>query len=677
MDIHSQKRRRVDACPAPLPSSSFTFTTPHTASLKERPPIEAGDNIRTTPEQRLLVEDAKPIIKPGATTTDQVGRLARASSSLACKTKLEREKVIINIEDEDAASLVSSTSTRNKAWAKPDSFARVQKVIKQEPGSTPTLPRPETSSKTRLEMEALRKELAQLKANARASRMHEINQMLRAAQALDLAFLFDATDSMRSYLEVVKTRILKIVRSISDAYPDSYIRVAFAFYRDYNSKKSSGSCNFTTSFKGSRSTFVEALSCVGTKSGDDTAEDVFSGLQAIAQLDWTAHNRVVYHIADAPCHGTRFHDMKGGDDYPNGDLHGRDIAVLLHDLREDCKISTYTFLHIGPTTHKMLKEFKRVAQPDNSWIHEDDFNGMFIEDIPTKVAMACKSSISESLSTISSSRMNHSNVKFVPRDVQAAMPHWGSIRAQEGEVYKFRRYGNLDEVLCRIENGIPLELERAECVQVKVGHHPFSNDGASRWPFYAQIVTHEYETKTMVVKRFKDRLGADTSRVHAKEKYIEQMEVQAVSSQFAEEFDCCIRNIQEAKKVAFTIVSALRAQSNMYYNMEKVLTGLWTKFNSNAGYVNGKKAYTDTLQAFSHWTHERSKGKVMVTDLQGVQISSVGTRAFLLCDPAIHSKDVLRFTRTNLGEKGFELFYNSHKCNTICRRLGLKATPLV
>ncbi|KAI5077766.1 hypothetical protein GOP47_0007590 [Adiantum capillus-veneris] len=280
----------------------------------------------------------------------------------------------------------------------------------------------------------------------------------------------------------------------------------------------------------------------------------------------------MYHIADAPCHGTRFHDVKVDDDYAKGDLHGCDIAKLLRNLHEDCKISSYTFLHIKVTTHKMLQEFKRVSGPDSSWIQQDEFQGRTdVEDIPMKVMTACKTSISHSLSTMFSGRMKFSDVKFVPRDVQTAMPDWDSIRAQEGE-----------------------------------------------------------------------------------------------------EFGHCIRNIREANKVVFTVVSTLHVQPNTYYNMEKVLKGLWTKFNSNAGYVSDKGTYTDTLQAFSHWTHERSRGMIMVTDLQGVQTSSEGTGAFLLCDPAIHSRDVLHFTRTNLGEQGFQLFDNSHKCNTICQKLGLK-----
>ena len=67
-----------------------------------------------------------------------------------------------------------------------------------------------------------------------------------------------------------------------------------------------------------------------------------------------------------------------------------------------------------------------------------------------------------------------------------------------------------------------------------------------------------------------------------------------------------------------------------------------------------------TPQAFSHWTHEVSGGSFMVTDLQGVRDPSSG--AFTLCDPAIHCPaDLLRFTRTNLGEEGCTLFFETHR----------------
>ena len=45
--------------------------------------------------------------------------------------------------------------------------------------------------------------------------------------------------------------------------------------------------------------------------GMDIAEDVLGGLEAVAQLGWgpPSSRKVVVHFADAPCHGSKFHDL--------------------------------------------------------------------------------------------------------------------------------------------------------------------------------------------------------------------------------------------------------------------------------------------------------------------------------------------------------------------------------
>jgi hypothetical protein len=50
--------------------------------------------------------------------------------------------------------------------------------------------------------------------------------------------------------------------------------------------------------------------------------------------------------------------------------------------------------------------------------------------------------------------------------------------------------------------------------------------------------------------------------------------------------------------------------------------------------------------------------------------------AFLTCaDPAIHCVDAShRFGVTNLKQNGMDGFFKSHKCNDICRALGLAET---
>merc|ERR1712137_360049 len=55
--------------------------------------------------------------------------------------------------------------------------------------------------------------------------------------------------------------------------------------------------------------------------GGDAPEDVVGGLRHVVDRDWVASTRVVIHIADAPCHGSVYHDGLG-DNYPNGDPSG-------------------------------------------------------------------------------------------------------------------------------------------------------------------------------------------------------------------------------------------------------------------------------------------------------------------------------------------------------------------
>ena len=81
----------------------------------------------------------------------------------------------------------------------------------------------------------------------------------------------------------------------------------------------------------------------------------------------------------------------------------------------------------------------------------------------------------------------------------------------------------------------------------------------------------------------------------------------------------------------------------------------------------------DVPQAFSHFTYEHSKGKNLVCDLQGVWNQDDG---FVLTDPVVHC--VSRTGRkhkngaTDKGLQGVERFFETHKCNALCKRMGLQ-----
>eukprot|EP00241_Pyramimonas_parkeae_P022580 CAMPEP_0114320800 /NCGR_PEP_ID=MMETSP0059-20121206/26167_1 /TAXON_ID=36894 /ORGANISM="Pyramimonas parkeae, Strain CCMP726" /LENGTH=201 /DNA_ID=CAMNT_0001448297 /DNA_START=324 /DNA_END=927 /DNA_ORIENTATION=+ len=102
--------------------------------------------------------------------------------------------------------------------------------------------------------------------------------------------------------------------------------------------------------------------------------------------------------------------------------------------------------------------------------------------------------------------------------------------------------------------------------------------------------------------------------------------------------------------------------------VEPLLEGRYHKHNNNDGHVGSDR---DTPQAFSHFTYEHSKRKLLVCDIQGV--------ADFYTDPQIHSVDAKGFGLGNLGKDGIAKFLMTHKCRDECRRIGLvpsKSIPL-
>ena len=124
--------------------------------------------------------------------------------------------------------------------------------------------------------------------------------------------------------------------------------------------------------------------------------------------------------------------------------------------------------------------------------------------------------------------------------------------------------------------------------------------------------------------------------------------------------------------------------------VENFLKGKFVKYNGNNGFLNkdadenasnislncGVALFTDFLQAFSHWTYVRTDQKLILCDLQGV-LNQEGRRPrFQLTDPVICSnkrKSKIRrpYGRTDLGLRGIRSFTKNHKCNIVCRCLGL------
>jgi elongation factor 2 kinase len=74
-----------------------------------------------------------------------------------------------------------------------------------------------------------------------------------------------------------------------------------------------------------------------------------------------------------------------------------------------------------------------------------------------------------------------------------------------------------------------------------------------------------------------------------------------------------------------------------------------------------------TPQAFSHFTFQASRGRLIIVDIQGV--------LDLYTDPQVHTLEGTGYGEGNLGANGFALFFAGHRCSPLCAKLGLTPMP--
>eukprot|EP01084_Bolivina_argentea_P099772 179302_1 len=128
---------------------------------------------------------------------------------------------------------------------------------------------------------------------------------------VDLCILCDVTDSMGLWIEQIKNGIRRIVNELKNTFGIGTLRVSFIGYRDWDDDENNKGYQRIEKlpFTSDMNTFESFLKSVEAVAGGDAAEDVLGGIQETIHLSWNAPIRVVYHICDAPPHGTMYHDL--------------------------------------------------------------------------------------------------------------------------------------------------------------------------------------------------------------------------------------------------------------------------------------------------------------------------------------------------------------------------------
>eukprot|EP01040_Poterioochromonas_malhamensis_P002113 gene2113-2254_t len=522
----------------------------------------------------------------------------------------------------------------------------------------------------------------------RLIQIRELEDQIRHAASLDVLFLVDCTGSMNPYINKVKTKIKEFVADIIKMHTSVSLRLGFVGYRDhYNERKGEKRLEvlrFTTDVD----EFYKQVQEVKAIYNDDDAEDVLGGFHLAKNLEWVSKTRIIYHIADAPCHGSEYHVPTLSDKYPEGCPNGlKADEIILAILQLGI---TYYFGQIKPeSTEIMINKFNEyvrnyhLANNNNEaaefpYIKVTDMNdGNMMEIITKSVSMSFSETLSSSSRTPDENKGAKKQVK-----INKNRPNWCDIEEEEVQQFSMFMPDSIDAMLSYLE-----ENDEDKCINdfpdkdhlfLKVAPFPFGQ-GSSRAAFYALQVTRSatgtiVETPVIV----KESLYVNPSHL-TKQKYENYLSCHRAAKFLAEEFNRV--KPRDCSKIEFVTASILQFNTRKgqpYLILESAIDDEFEKYNNNNGYCNQNPTpggvKHDAIQAFSHWTYCFSREQMIVVDCQGGYNRSTDT--FNLSDPAVHHVDATHFGSTNLGQVGINKFFSNHVCNSVCAAMGLRAVAV-
>ena len=292
---------------------------------------------------------------------------------------------------------------------------------------------------------------------------------------------------------------------------------------------------------------------------------------------------------------------------------------------------------------------------------------------PTELLQALEETVTLSITLME--RSAYDNDRYLKETItKKEAPKFNSEDSEDilqSSVFSFSKPESfLNEIIEKIEQiNLSHYLRPSPTKFLLKSKEPFSA-GTQRFAYHAQDKSsHE----RYVIKESKYKMSIDDE----KREYEIAVQITGVASMFADCFNA--EKPSHIPKVCFVEVHYFLHTKESHGHLvqelflfEKYIEGSYSKYNTNSGWVNQTSdLYSETLQAFSHYSWVKSGKNLVICDLQGV----VQDQKIILTDPAIHCRVYEKFQPnhggSNLGSPGIELFFKSHKCNDVCLKMKL------
>jgi hypothetical protein len=379
----------------------------------------------------------------------------------------------------------------------------------------------------------------------------ELQKKIDAVNSISVLFLVDVTGSMAGEIQSIKNQITALMQNIAEVINPSCPKFAFIGYRDINDAKRfeifkapSEEPIYFTEEPWEVINFLETVQATG---GDDTPEDINGALVQALALPWDSRVRVIFHVFDAPPHGSIYHDCK--DNFPTGGPDDRPLVDIFTEMK--AKRIDYYMVPVRAELPKMLDHFNEAHKTAcgrdlrANTFNVKNFDNHLIELVIKSIELS----------------ITGSNTEYLDRPLHRGPPSWNPAHCT--------RYGGTIK---------SKKNERPKEVNVEIMNDPFGS-GSMRHAFYCRVLSGWGDpAKVYVAKQWKAISNSNPTN-----RCWEQVNCHNKMTELLEKFN---RAAGEHLRCVPLYCLTVNDRDRTTYTLEEYIPGAFMKHNNNYNFVN-------------------------------------------------------------------------------------------